>query len=174
MNIKRQQSVLSCLEKRALRYRKDRPTLQQMDEVLYQEALDETGTLSIASLMESDNNSAALREKTVEWEEEGTVDTADKLLRVHRIAPGKKPDGVTRIIYENANSFNTRIIRNEKVEKAKEVIGKLEADVVCYNKHRVNTKQKENHNGFNQLFRVGETDIRSVVAHNVHENVGRV
>ena len=73
-------------------------------------------------------------------------------MRVHRIAPGKKPEGVTRTIYENANSFNTRISRNEKVEKAKEVIDKLEADVVCYNEHIVNMKHKENYNGFNQLF----------------------
>ena len=71
---------------------------------------------------------------------------SEELLRVHGIAPGKKSDGVTRIIYENANSFNTRISGNEKVEKAKEVIDKLEADVVCYNEHRVNTKHKENHN----------------------------
>ena len=54
-----------------------------------------------------------------------------KLVRVQVIAPGKKPEGVTRIIYENTNSFNTRISGNEKVEKAKEVIDKLEANVVC-------------------------------------------
>ena len=35
-------------------------------------------------------------------------------------------------------------------------------------------KHKENYNGFSQLFRGGEADIRSVVAHNVHENVGTV
>ena len=80
------------------------------------------------------------------------MDIAEELLCVHGIVPGNKPDRVTRIIYENANSFNTRIGGNEKVEKAKEVIEKLESDVVCYNKHRVNTKQKQNHNGFNQLF----------------------
>ena len=60
------------------------------------------------------------------------------------------------------------------MEKAKEVIDELEADMVCYNEHRVNTKHKENHNGFNQLFRGEEAEIRSVVAHNVHKNVGRV
>ena len=59
------------------------------------------------------------------------MDIAEELLRVHGIAPGKKTYAVTRIIYENANIFNTRISRNEKVEKAKEVIDKLEADVVC-------------------------------------------
>ena len=83
------------------------------------------------------------------------MDTSEELIRVHVIAPGKKPEGVTRIIYENTNSFNTRISGNEKVEKAKEVIDKLEADVVCYNEHRVNMKHKENYNGFNQMFRGG-------------------
>ena len=43
----------------------------------------------------------------------------------------------------------------QEVEKSKEVIEELEEDVVCYNKHRVNTKNKENHNGFNKLFRGG-------------------
>ena len=45
------------------------------------------------------------------------MDIAEELLRVHGIAPGKKPEGVTIIIYENANSFNTIISSNEKVEK---------------------------------------------------------
>ena len=60
------------------------------------------------------------------------------------------------------------------MEKSKEVIDELEADVVCYNEHRVNMKHKENHNGFNQLFRGGGAEIRSVVAHNFHKNVGIV
>ena len=109
----------SCLEKRTLRYQKYRPTLEQMDEVLHQEALDETGTVPIDSLTESDNDSITLREKTVKWKEEGTVDIAEELLRLHRMSPEKKPEGVTGIINENANSFNTRISGNEKVVKAK-------------------------------------------------------
>ena len=56
MSITKHQSVLSCLEKRALKYRKDRPTLKQMDEVIYQEALDETGTVPIDSLTEFDKD----------------------------------------------------------------------------------------------------------------------
>ena len=144
--------MLSCLEKRALRYRKDCPTLKQRDEVLYQEALDKTGTVLIDSLTDFDMYSITLREKTLEWREEGTADISEELLRVNGIAPGKKPEGVTRIIYENANSFNTIISGNEKVEKAKEVIDELEADVVCYNDHRVNMKHKENYNVFNKLF----------------------
>ena len=58
------------------------------------------------------------------------MDIAEELIRFHGIAPKKKPEGVTRIIYENANSFNRRISGNEKVEKSKEVIDELEADVV--------------------------------------------
>ena len=61
INITRHQKVLSCLEKRALRYQKYRWTLEQIDEVLYQEALDETGTVPIGSLTESDNGSVTLR-----------------------------------------------------------------------------------------------------------------
>ena len=70
MNIIRHQSVLSCLEKRALKYRKDCPTLKQMDEVLYQESLDETGTVPLNSLTEFDKDYITSKEKTVEWKEE--------------------------------------------------------------------------------------------------------
>jgi len=34
-------------------------------------------------------------------------------------------------------------------------------------------KHKKNCNGFNQLFKGGEAAVQSVVAHNVHENIGR-
>ena len=61
MNITTHKSVLSCLEKRALKYRKDHPTLEQMDEIIYQEGLNETGTVPIGSLTESDNASITLR-----------------------------------------------------------------------------------------------------------------
>ena len=74
------------------------------------------------------------------------MDIAEELLRVHLISPGKKPEGVTTIIYENKNIFNTRICGNKKVEKEKEVIDELEEDVVCYNEHRINMKHKENYN----------------------------
>ena len=46
-----------------MRYQKDRLTLEQMGEVIYQEALDETDTVPIGSLTESDNDSVTLREK---------------------------------------------------------------------------------------------------------------
>jgi len=52
----------------------------------------------------------------------------------------------------------------------------LGADVLAYNEHRQNLQHKDNRNGWNQFFRGGEADVRSVVAHNVHEadQIGRV
>ena len=87
--------------------------------------------------------------------------------------PGEKGDGITRILYENLNGLNSRISSNEKLDKAKENIDDLEADLVAYNEHRINLRHKENRNGFSQMFTGGEADIRSVAAHNIHENVGR-
>ena len=85
----------------------------------------------------------------------------------------KKPEGVTRLIYENPNGFNTRIGSNEKLDKAKEIIDELEADIAAYSETRINGRHKDNKNGFTQMFKGGEAEVRSVSAHNVHENVGR-
>ena len=48
------------------------------------------------------------------------------VLKVHVIVPGKEGQGVTRVIYENPNGFNSRITCNEKTEKVKEIIDQLE------------------------------------------------
>ena len=76
------------------------------------------------------------------------------------------------MIYENPNVFNSRINCNEKIEKAKEIVDDLEADVVAYSEHILNYKHKDNRNGFSQMFRGGEEVIRSIAAHDVHENLG--
>ena len=99
---------------------------------------------------------------------------SDDLLNVHGISPGAKLDGVTRLIYENPNGFNTRISGNEKLEKAKELIDELEADVVAYSEHKINSAHKENVNGMGQMFNGGEAEIRTQTGYNRHENVGRV
>ena len=62
----------------------------------------------------------------------------DEVLKVHGIAPMKKGQGGIRVIYENPNGFNSRITRNEKLENAKEIIDKLEVDVVAYIEHILN------------------------------------
>ena len=76
-------------------------------------------------------------------------------MNVHGISPGAKPEGVTRLIYENLNGFNTRISGNEKLEKAKELINELEADVVAYSEHKINSAHKESVNGMGQMFNGG-------------------
>ena len=63
---------------------------------------------------------------------------------------------------------------NEKVEKAKEIMNNLEVDVVAYNEQRLNMRDRQNVNGFGQLFNGGEATIQALVTHNVHENIGKV
>ena len=59
------------------------------------------------------------------------------MLEVHRVAPGKKSEGITRIIYENVNNIINRISNNEKLDKAKGLIDELEVDVVAYIEHKM-------------------------------------
>jgi hypothetical protein len=51
---------------------------------------------------------------------------------------------------------------------------KLEIDIAAYCEHKINYKHKRHVNGFNQLFNGGEAAVQSIVAHNVHENVGKI
>jgi hypothetical protein len=92
------------------------------------------------------------------------------------VLPGKKEEGITRLLYENKNGIHNRLGGNEKLNKAKDLINELGADVVAYNEHRQNLRHKDNRNCWSQLFRGGGADVRSVVAHNVHEadRIGRV
>ncbi len=85
-----------------------------------------------------------------------------------------KAEGVIHLIYKNVNGINNRLSNNDKVEKVKEIIDNLEVDIVAYNEHRLNMQDWYNVNGFSQLFKGGEAAIHSVVAHNVHENFGKV
>jgi hypothetical protein len=49
--------------------------------------------------------------------------------------------------------------RNDKLSKAKDLINKLGADIVTYNKHRQNLGHLDNRNGWNQLFKGGKADV---------------
>jgi hypothetical protein len=95
-------------------------------------------------------------------------------LEIHGTAPGSKLDGVCRILYENANGIDSRSMFHPYIVKTRCIHDELEADIVAYNKHRLNLRHKDNWMGFNQLLRSGEAEIKSVVAHNEHENVGRI
>ena len=54
MNITKHINVLSVLEKRALRYRKKGQVQIDMDEVLYNDAIDETANISTESSINPD------------------------------------------------------------------------------------------------------------------------
>ena len=107
-------------------------------------------------------------------EEAETIrDMEDEILEVHGDPPGRKADGVCRLIYENINGLPNRMAGNHKLDRAREMIHKLEADVVAFNEHKTNLSSRKNVNGFRKLFQGGETELRAIAAHNAHSNVGK-
>ena len=143
-----------------------------MDEILYEIVMHETGTVSTVELNKFDTEN--FETNTTEYTERVEISgVSDEVLTIHGVGPGKNSDGVTRLIYKNPNGFNSRISNNEKLEKTKEIIDELEADLVAYSEHRLNCKHKDNRNGFSQMFRGGEAEIKTVAVHNANENVDR-
>ncbi len=59
------------------------------------------------------------------------------------------------------------------MERARQIHNELEVDMVAYCEHQLNMQHRKNVNGFSQLFEGGKAAVQSVVAHNIHENVGR-
>ena len=177
MNRTKHMNVLSALEKRALRY-KNRYGATQVTEV---NEIDETGTVDTQGLTDEDSDSGEVggdecRAETLQREMLEASGVTDTVLQVHGVAPGSKQDGVFRLVYENCNGLSNKISGNDKLDKAREINDELEVDVACYNEHRQNLMHKDNRNGFAQLFRGGEAEVRAVAAHNTHEGkeVGKV
>ena len=156
-------TVLKALEYRAIRYR----AKGRLTDRAHCWSLDETGTINTAGLRS--------REEIQQQEQIDIWGVSDEVLTVHGALPGHKEEGITRSLYENVNRIHIRLGGNDKLEKAKDLIDKLGADVVAYNEHRQNLRHKDNRNGCNQLFWRGEVEVRSAVAHNVHEadRIGR-
>jgi hypothetical protein len=98
---------------------------------------------------------------------------SEYLLDVHGLPPGRKRDGVTRVMYENVNGLQSMLSKNEKLNKARQVINDLQANVVCYIEHRQNLKHKTNRNAFHQMLNGGETELRAIAAHNVNKDAGK-
>ena len=80
----------------------------------------------------------------------------DEVLEVYIWDPGRKAEGTTRFIYENCDGLSNSIGGNAKLDKAKELIDNLEADVVAYNAHKINFSHKSNCNRMSQMFNGGE------------------
>lgn len=142
-------SVLKVLQKRASRFNLHTPTMAT-------ETPPDTGR-SMGGLT---------------LEEVSTIqDMREEILQVHGDVPSPKADGVCRLIYENANGINNRMAENWKLDWAKEIINDLSADIVAYNKHRINLSHRSNIYGFRKMFQGGETELRAIAAHNAHNNV---
>jgi len=132
--------------------------------------IDETGTVNVAGLEEEGAVLAREMEQVREEERQALRGVDPTLLTVHGTAPGSKQDGTCRLLYENINGISTKMSGNKKLDKAKQLIDELEADIVAYNEIRVNWKHKGNVNGLAKMFHGGELEIRAVAGHNAHDH----
>ncbi len=120
--------ILKMLERRAKQFR---PVIWLVQEQKRLEAwIDETGMLMLGETHEAD------RELTA-WvgEQREIQGTQDEVLEIHGTQPGKKPDGVIRLVYANANGIDGRFKNNWKVGKLKGIHNDLEVDIAAYNEH---------------------------------------
>jgi hypothetical protein len=168
-------SVLAALENQASRFR-GKYTCMDDHLVSAAWAVGETGTVDTLFLLHNDSEISEQLAITEHQERNRVMELGilEEVLQVHGVAPQRKGEGVIRLIYENVNGLSNKLSDNEKVEKAKEIHDELEVDIVAYNEHRLNMHDRRNVNEFNQLFKGGKVALQSVVAHNVHENIGRV
>ncbi len=81
----------------------------------------------VAPLVEDDSERHRTAEQEVSEEIRGVL---EYLFKVHGLPPGWKGEGVTRVIYENLNCLQSTLSKNEKLDKARQVINDLQADVV--------------------------------------------
>jgi hypothetical protein len=126
------QNVLTALEHQVLCYQNSKSYKELEDEQLLDEAINETGTVPCPT-PGGDEESRVNVEEQLKKE---IREVSEYLLEVHGVPPGRKGEGVTRLIYENLNGLQSILSsKNEKLEKARRVIDDLQADVVCYNKH---------------------------------------
>ena len=164
------QNVLTALELWALHYQNRKSYKELEDKRLMDEAIDETGTVP-CPIVGGDEGSRVIVENQQRKE---IREVSDYLLKVHGVPPGRKGEGITRLICKNLNGLQSTLSnRNEKLEKACRVIDDLQANVVCYNGHRQNLRHNANRNGFRQMFNGGETDLRAIASHNIHDLVGK-
>ena len=94
-------TVLKALEQCATRYRV-RGRLAEASTRTHNWGLDETGTIDTSGLLQS-------REEMQQQEEIDIRGVSDEVLQVHIVLPGRKEEGITRLLYENANGIHNRL-----------------------------------------------------------------
>ncbi len=136
-NITSHESVLAALKNRASRFSNSGSICGVNNNLVFW-ALDETGTIDASFLCNNNENSKRIALAEQHKRNSVTELGPEEVLRTHGVAPMSKAEGVIQLIYENANGINNKLSDNDKVEKAKGIIDELEADIVPYNKHRLN------------------------------------
>lgn len=178
MNLTKYNNTLYALEMRSLRYRNKDQNKIDMDEVLYNEAIDKTGVVTTENLSDSDVDSEGNTQTETQvtiLEVEKISGVADKLLEVHGMSPGKKVEGISRLIYENVDGLHTTIPNNDKLEKGKEIIDDLEAYIIAYSEHKMTMWHKLHQHEMSQIFNGRESELISVADNNVHKKgAGRI
>jgi hypothetical protein len=165
------QTVLTALEQRVLCYQNSKSYEELEEKRLLDEAISETGTVPYANIGGDKESRIYVEEQLIKKIRE----VPDYLLEVHGVPPGRKGEGITRLMYENLNGLQSTLSsKNKKLEKAWQVIDNLQVDIVCYNEHRQNPWHKSNRNGFRQMLNGGETELRAIASNNVHKDVGKI
>ncbi len=156
------QTVLTPLEHRAIQYQNSQTYKELEEEILLNEVIDETGMVPCTSEGGDEKSQLEVEEQHIK-EMRGVL---EYLLEVHGLAPGRKGDGVTRLIYENFNGLQSTLSnKNKGLEKARQVIDDLQVNIVCYNNHQQNLQHKSNQNGFQQMFNGGNTELWVIASH---------
>ena len=120
---------------------------QNPDDLLYNEAIDETGTIETAALTDSDGEAESSVED-MSVQQFAVSGICEDLLKVHGRAPGRKAEGVTRVGMENLNGMPNNINGNDKLNKSKEVADELGLDILALTEHKANLAHKDNRNGW--------------------------
>ena len=69
---------------------------------------------------ENDNNEINVTEQEIRWKEREELKGVDEyLLKVHGREPGRKVEGVTRLLYENRNGLNNRLCWEQEAKQSK-------------------------------------------------------
>ena len=165
LNVSLHPSSLNALEKRALRHVSKSRSKKTSDEDLIAEAI----LASEGNPCDETLNSIDVLELELK-EVQQLLAEKECLLETIGVAPGKKLDGVVRIVYENVNSLKSQIGDMSKLDKLKCILHDLQADCFAFNEHRINFRHKENRRrGVTQLFNGGETLVRGSGAYNMME-----
>ncbi len=119
--------------------------------------------------MEADGGKGQDNTATGSEEHKRMMEAVDKgLLQIQEIAPNSKQEGTFWLICENANGFNNKISRNNKIARALDIKEDLGIDCLMYCEHRLSLWHRENKNDFKQMFQ-REIACTAVTTHKIHE-----